>query len=158
MFTIWLKQQQLWTWGTSIFAAFFVGESQVEAHYYSIKQLHKAIPDPARLLGVFQDNFQALLVASGLGSLCKNGQFIFQKNKFYSVLTMNKVQDMCELVYCQLKGFCSQHYFVKVGTKLGNEANAPGARGISAQICNIRVYTCHGQSQYSAINCISRIC
>ncbi len=62
-----------------MFAAFFVGASEAEAHYYSIKPLHKDIPDLARLLGVSQDNFQALLVASGLGSLRKNGQFIFKK-------------------------------------------------------------------------------
>jgi hypothetical protein len=62
-----------------MFAAFFVGASEVEAHYYSIKPLHEDIPDLTRLLGVSQDNFQALLVASGLGSLRKNDQFIFKK-------------------------------------------------------------------------------
>jgi hypothetical protein len=58
-----------------MFTAFFVGASEAEAHYYSIKPLHKDIPDLARPIGVSQDNFQALLVASGLGSLRKNGQF-----------------------------------------------------------------------------------
>jgi hypothetical protein len=62
-----------------MFAVFFVGASEAEAHYYSIKPLHKDIPDLARLLGASQDNFQALLVASGLGSLWKNGQFVFKK-------------------------------------------------------------------------------
>jgi hypothetical protein len=121
-----------------MFAAFFVGASELEAHFYSIKPLHKAIPDLARLLGISQDNLQALLVASGLGSLRKNGQFIFKKNKFDSFLNKNKLQDTCELVYCQPKGFDNQHWFVKVGTKLGNEAAVPGAKGIGASIRNIR--------------------
>jgi hypothetical protein len=121
-----------------MFAAFFVGASEAEAHYYSIKPLHKAIPGLARRLGVSQDNFQALLVASGLGSLRKNGQFIFKKNRFDSFLNKNKVQGTCELVYRQPKGFGNQHWFVKVGTKLGIEAPVPGAKGIGAQIRNIR--------------------
>jgi hypothetical protein len=121
-----------------IFAVFFVGASEAEAHYYSIKKLHKDIPDLASLLGVSQDNFQALLVASGLGSLRKNGQFIFKKNKFGSFLNVNKLQATCELVYRQPKGFANQHWFVKVGTKVGNEATAPGAKGIGARIRNIR--------------------
>jgi hypothetical protein len=44
-----------------MFAAFFVGASEAESHYYSTKPLHKDIPDLARLIGVAQDNFQALL-------------------------------------------------------------------------------------------------
>jgi hypothetical protein len=92
----------------------------------------------ARLIGVSQDNFQALLVASGLGSLRKNGQFIFKKNKFDSFLNGNKLQGTCELVYRQPKGFGNQHWFVKVETKLGNEAAVPGAKGIGARTRNIR--------------------
>mgnify|MGYP000450193449 CR=1 FL=1 len=86
-----------------IFAAFLVGASEAESQrYYFIKSLHKDIPDLARLLGVSQDNFQTLLVASGLGSLRKNGIFIFKKNKeFDSFLNENKLQDTCELVYPQ---------------------------------------------------------
>jgi hypothetical protein len=38
-----------------VFAAFFVGASEVGAQNYSIKQLHKDIPDFARLIGVLQD-------------------------------------------------------------------------------------------------------
>jgi hypothetical protein len=76
------------------FAAFFVGASaKVEAHYYSIKQVvHKSIPNLARLLGVSQDNFQALLVASGIGSLRKNGHSIFKRNQFDSFLNVHKLQ------------------------------------------------------------------
>jgi hypothetical protein len=59
-----------------MFAAFFVGASKAEAQSYSTKQLHKYIPDLARLPGASQDDFQALLLASGLGSLRQNGQFI----------------------------------------------------------------------------------
>jgi hypothetical protein len=51
-----------------IFTAFFVDASKVEAHYYSLKELLKDIPNLARLMGVSQENFQTLLVlASGLG-------------------------------------------------------------------------------------------
>ena len=124
-----------------IFAAFLVGASEAESHYYSIKSLHKDIPDLARLLGVSQDNFQTLLVASGLGSLRKNGQFVFRQNKFDSFLNENKLRDKCELVYRQPKGFGNQHWFVKVGTKLGNEAAVPGAKGmIGARIRISGVY------------------
>jgi hypothetical protein len=65
-----------------ICTAFFVGASKAEAHNYSIKQVHKDIPDLARLMGVSQENFRILLVSSGLGSLRKNGQSIFEKKQF----------------------------------------------------------------------------
>jgi hypothetical protein len=121
-----------------MFAAFFVGASEAEAHYYSIKPLHKDIPDLARLLGVSQDNFQALLVASGLGSLQKNGQFIFKKNKFDSFLSKNKLQgSTCDLVYRQPKGFGSQHWFVKVGKKpreLGHEFATSGVYWLASEM------------------------
>jgi hypothetical protein len=35
-----------------IFTAFFAGASKVEAHYYSLKELHKDVPNLTRLLGV----------------------------------------------------------------------------------------------------------
>jgi hypothetical protein len=36
----------------------------VEAHYYSPKELNKDTPSLAQLMGVSQESFQALLVAS----------------------------------------------------------------------------------------------
>jgi hypothetical protein len=64
-------------------------------------------------------------VATGLGGLQKNGQFIIQKDKFGSFLTVNKLQEeTCELVCCQPKKFGMGHWFVKVGSKLGNKAAA----------------------------------
>jgi hypothetical protein len=46
-------------------------------------------------------------VASSLGSLRKNGQFIIRKNKFESFL------DTCELVYRQPKGFVMDDHSIQ---------------------------------------------
>jgi hypothetical protein len=56
-----------------IFADFFVGAAEAEAHLYSIKALCDNILNLASLLGMSQENLQALLVArSGLGSIQKD--------------------------------------------------------------------------------------
>jgi hypothetical protein len=98
-----------------IFAAFFAEASEAEAHYYSIKSFHSNIRNLATLTGVSQENFQILLVASGFGSLWKNGkEFIFSKNKFESFMSSRKLNNVCELVQCQPKGVKIQLWFVKV--------------------------------------------
>lgn len=104
-------------------------------------------PNLARFLGVSQKNFQTLLVACGHGSLWKNGQFILKKNQFDSFLNLHKLQDTRELVYCQPKGFRHQHWLVKVGTKLWNDAATPQAKGIASQICNIRSLRASSQDE-----------
>jgi hypothetical protein len=94
MLSAWLNQeQQVHNHGTKEILLFFCGTSEAEAHY-SLKELHKHIPNLARLLDVSSpENFQTLLVVSGIGSLRKNGQFIFLKNKFDSFLNVHKLQD-----------------------------------------------------------------
>jgi hypothetical protein len=63
-----------------IFAAFFVGASEAESHYYSFKTLNDEISNLVSLLGLSQENLNTLLVASNFGSLQKNGPLEFSKN------------------------------------------------------------------------------
>jgi hypothetical protein len=121
-----------------IFTAFFVGASEAEAHYYSLKPIHDDIPDLARLLGLSQENVNTVLAAGGLGCLQKNGQFIFSKNKFDRFLSKNELEGACELVKRKPKGFGNQHWFIKIGTKSWNDAATPGTKGIGPRIRNLR--------------------
>ncbi len=85
MFTTWLKQQHLRSWGTKkvLQPSLWVPlrckpMTTLSNNYIKISlTLQDFLVD-----NISQDNFQALLVASGLGSLRKNGQFIFKKNQF----------------------------------------------------------------------------
>ena len=98
-----------------IFSAFFVGASEANAHYYSIKEVDDDIPTLARLMDVSQDILTKLLVASGFGTLRKCGQLQFVKNKFDRFLIKHALEGVCELVQRKPKGFGNQHWFVKVG-------------------------------------------
>ena len=121
-----------------IFADFFVGAAAAKAHWYSLKTLHDDIPTSASLLGMSQANLNTLLVASNFGRLTKDGKFMFQKAKFASFLNKNCLQDKCELVQRQPRGFTNQVWFVKVGAKYWADAVAPGSMGDGPRIRNIR--------------------
>ena len=120
-----------------IFADFFVGAAAAEAHWYSLTTLHDDIPMSASLLGMSQENLNTLLVASNFGRLTKDRKFMFQKAKFASFLNENCLQDKCELVQHQPRGFTNQIWFVKVGAKYWADAVAPGSMGGGPRIRNI---------------------
>jgi hypothetical protein len=81
-----------------------------------MKTIHEGIPTLASVFGISQENLNLfLLVAGGLGILRKDGKFVFKKAKFASFLDENCLNDKCELVERQPKGFSNQVMFVKVG-------------------------------------------
>jgi hypothetical protein len=98
-----------------IFADFFVGAAAAEAHWYSMKTIHEGIPTLASVFGISQENLNLLLVAGGLGILRKDGKLVFKKAKFASFLDENCLNDKCELVERQPKGFLNQVMSMKVG-------------------------------------------
>jgi hypothetical protein len=113
----------------AIFANFFVGAAAAEAHWYSMKTIHESIPTLASVFGISQENLILLLVAGGLGILRKDGKFVFQKAKFASFLDKNRLNDKCELVQRQPKGFPNQVMFMKVGATYWADAVALGSKG-----------------------------
>ena len=122
-----------------IFSAFFVGASEADAHYYSIKEVGDNTPSLARLLDVSQDILTKLLVVSGFGGLRECGKFVFVKNKFDQFITKHALEGVCKLVQRKPKGFGNQLLFVKVGAKLWADAATPGTKGVGPRIRNIRL-------------------
>jgi hypothetical protein len=67
------------------FASFFKEVSHSEAHWYSLKPLHKDIPSLADVLEVSPENLQHLSVNGGLGKLGKDKKlFSHQPSNFKS--------------------------------------------------------------------------
>ena len=90
---------------------------QGRSRYYSVKSIHKNIPNLAGLLDVSQDNVNTLLATSGLASLGNNRNLLFWKNKLWDIsLSKHELQDKCELVQCKPTEIPNQHWFIKVGT------------------------------------------
>ena len=121
-----------------IFGTFFLGASGAQAHAYSIKSLEPQIPSLASLIGLSQDNFQTLLLRSGFACVQKTGQFIFSSSKFQAFLNQNQLDDLCELVQRQPKGFRNQQWFVRAGNQHRGDAPVPGTKGIGPRIRNLQ--------------------
>jgi hypothetical protein len=121
------------------FASFFKETNRSEAHWYSLKPLHKDIPSLADVLEVSPENIQRLLVNSGLGKFGKDQKiFSFLPTKFQSFRSAFMIEEDCEITRCKVLGLKTKQWFVRLGTQYYGDLCQPGMKGRAPRVQNIR--------------------